>query len=295
MTRPVHLVVGADGLVGNALVQRLRSAGESMVATTRRRSNVNDDCLYLDLAEPLDNWRSPSRLSVATICAGITKAQACKDDPTYTSKVNVERTSDLIGDLVAAGAFVIFISTNQVFDGAKPFQSPDASPHPVTEYGLQKSEVERRLAQYGDSVAIIRFAKILGPHALLIPGWVQSLRDGKTIHPFSDMTMAPIPLSCAVTVLSLVAQLRLSGILQVSGQEDISYAEAAHLGAKALSIDSQLIEPAKTAEHGSSTEPIPAHTTLNIDRLKASLGIVPPSVKWTIETAFANPQLLAGA
>jgi len=107
--------------------------------------------------------------------------------------------------------------------------------------------------------------------------------------------MAPIPLSCAVTALALIAQLRLPGIMQLSGQEDISYAEAAWLGAKVLSVDPRLVEPVKAAERGSYIEPIPAHTTLNIGRLKALLGVVPPAVKWTIETAFANPQLLAGA
>ena len=295
MTQPVYLVIGADGQVGSALVRRLRNAGESVFATTRRPGNVNNNCAYLDLLEPPDDWKCPCPASVAIVCAGITKAQACKDNPLSTGKVNVQGISDLVGNLVAAGAFVIFLSTNQVFDGVTRFQLPESPLAPMTEYGRQKSEVERRLAQCGDSVAIVRFAKILGPDASLIPGWVQSLRSGKPIHPFSDMTMAPIPLSCAVTALALIAQLRLPGIMQLSGQEDISYAEAAWLGAKVLSVDPRLVEPVKAAERGSYIEPIPAHTTLNIDRLKALLGVVPPAVQWTVETAFANSQLLAGA
>jgi dTDP-4-dehydrorhamnose reductase len=255
---------------------------------------VTDDCVYLDLTEDDGNWKSRFPISTATICAAITKAQACKDDPAYTAKVNVQGISSLIGNLVAAGAFVIFLSTNQVFDGERPFQLPNAPLSAVTEYGRQKAEVEHRLGQYGDSVAIVRFAKILGPHASLIPGWVQTLRAGKIIHPFTDMTMAPVPLSCAVTVLTLIGQLRLSGIIQVSGQEDITYAEAAHFGAEALGVDPQLIQPVKAAEQGAYTEPIPTYTTLNVDRLMETTGILPPSVHWTIRTAFATPDLLAG-
>jgi dTDP-4-dehydrorhamnose reductase len=295
MNTPVHLVIGADGLVGGALVRRLRDSGQPVAATTRRRANVTEDRIYLDLTEPPDNWTFPWPIGVATICAGITKAQACKDDPRATGAVNNQGMTSLIAALAAAGAFVIFLSTNQVFDGSKPFQVPHASLSPITEYGRQKAEVERRMMQYDERAAIVRFAKILGPQPALIPTWVGQLSKGEPIHPFSDMTMAPIPLSCAVTVLSLVAEFRFSGIFQLSGQEDITYADAACLGAKILGLDSTLIQPVTGAQSGTYTEPIPSYTSLSIDRLRSTFGIVPPDARWTIETAFANPQLLAGA
>lgn len=293
-TQPIHLIVGADGLVGGALFRRLRNAGKSVVGTTRKRAGVNESYSYLDLAEPAGEWKFPWPVSVAIICAGVTKAQACKDDPVSTAAINVEGISSLASTLVAAGAFVIFLSTNQVFDGSTPRQEPDARLCPATEYGRQKAEVERRIAEHGDSVAIVRFAKILGSRPSLIAGWIDSLRGGKPIHPFSDMTLAPIPLSCAVTALTLVAQLRLPGILQVSGDEDIPYAEAARAGARALGADPRLVQPVAASEVGTLGEPIPLHTTLNMDRLMITMGIVPPAARWTIETAFGNPHLLSG-
>lgn len=290
-----HLVIGADGLVGSALFRRLRNAGQSVAGTTRRRAKVHVRRIHLDLAECVDHWESPWPVSVATVCAGVTTVQACKDDPRSAAAVNVEGISSLVSNLVAAGAFVILLSTNQVLDGSKPCQAPDAPLSPATEYGRQKAEVERRMARHGDSVAIVRFAKILGAQPSLFSGWRASLDSGKPIHPFSDMTLAPVPLSCAVTVLALVASLRLPGILQVSAEEDISYAEAARIGANALGADPRLVQPVAASEMGGYAEPIPAHSTLNIDRLKIAMGVVPPPSQWTIETAFANPQLLAGA
>jgi dTDP-4-dehydrorhamnose reductase len=295
MAKPIHLVVGADGLVGAALFRRLRKAEVYAAATTRRRENVREDCIYLDLVEKAGGWEWPWPIQVAIICAGITKAQACKDDPNSTAITNVHGISTLIGSLVAAGAFVVFLSTNQVFDGARPCQLPGAPFAPITEYGRQKAQVEEQMAQYGNSVAIVRFSKILGPQPALIPAWVDNLRSGKPIHPFSDMTMAPIPLSCAVSVLLFAAQFRLGGIIQVSGQEDIPYSDAACIGATALGIDAQLVQPVTAAELGTYTEPVPAFTSLNVDRLREEFGLVPPDVLWTIEAAFANPQLLEGA
>jgi dTDP-4-dehydrorhamnose reductase len=294
MIKPVHLIVGADSLVGGALLRSLQHARESVAGTTRRPANTDDYRIHLDLGGLLDNWNPPWPVSVATICAGITKAQACKDNPLSTAAINVQGICRLVAKLVSSGSFVIFLSTNQVFDGSVSFELAGAPLSPVTEYGRQKAEAEQQLARYGDSVAIVRFAKILGSRSPLIDGWIDLLKSGKPIHPFSDMTMAPVPLSCAVTVLSLIGRHRLSGIFQVSGQEDVSYAEAARAGAKALGFDQELVQPVAAAHLASYTESIPAHTTLNIDRLKSSLGMVPPSVSWTVHTAFANPVLLSG-
>jgi cupin fold WbuC family metalloprotein len=289
---PVHLVVGADGLIGGALVRRFEGAGASVAGTTRRKERVSEHCAYLDLARPSDKWKFPWPVDVAILCAGVNKLQLCKDQPEATAKINVEAVSKLAGDLVEAGAFVIYLSTSQVFDGSRPCQAVDAPYSPMTEYGRQKAEVERRLSKYGDSVAIVRFAKILGPQPSLFSEWATALRKGEAIHPFSDMTLAPAPLSHAVSVLTRVAELRLPGIFQVSGSEDITYAEAARLGAKALGADPRLVQPVASSEEGTYTEAIPAHTSLNMDRLYSATGIVPPTVQWTVETAFINPQLL---
>jgi dTDP-4-dehydrorhamnose reductase len=294
MNEPVHLVVGADGLVGGALLRRLDSMGIAAVGTTRRAANISDRMIHLDLAAQACEWDFPWPVSVATICAAVTKAQACKDDPTATAAVNVTGISAIVSRLVAVGAFVIFLSTNQVFDGAVPHQSADAPQSPRTEYGRQKAALEQAIAPHGDSVAIVRFAKILGPVPALIPAWIDSLRKGLPIHPFSDMTLAPVPLSSAVTILSLIASLRAPGVFQFSGDEDISYADAARIGASALGLDQGLIQPVTVAA-SSFSESVPAFTSLDISRIESAFGLVPPTSRHTIETAFVSPAQLLGA
>ena len=289
---PVQLVIGADGLLGGALLRRLRMAGESVAGTTRRRANVSEQCLYLDLTDTACEWRAPWPVSVAYVCAGVNKLQVCKGDPEGTAKVNVEGVCSLAAGLAAAGAFVVLLSSNHVLDGSAPRRAPDAPLSPLTEYGRQKAEVERRMAACGASVAIVRFAKILGPGPSLFTGWADSLARGEAIHPFSDMSLAPVPLSFAVEALTRTATLRLSGVTQVSAAEELSYAEAALAGARALNADPGLVQPVAAAKLGAYKEAIPPHTTLNIDRLGSALGLVPPAVRWTVETAFVNSQLL---
>lgn len=283
--RPTKLVVGADSLVGAAVLANWRDTGECAAGTTRRPHKVDESHPYLDLSGDVRTWKSPNPVSVAVICAGETRVEACKLDPLATARVNVDATSALIGNLVKQGAFVIFLSSNRVFDGSIPFCRPEEPVSPATEYGRQKAETERLISKWGNSVAIVRFTKILEPNTPRFETWGRALKKNERIHPASDIYMSPVPLTCAVSITGLVADLRLPGIWHVSGGDDISYADAARVVARMLNVDGDLIQPVEVASTTVDTEPEPRHTALNIDRLKSILGVVPPGVGWTIRDA----------
>lgn len=105
-------------------------------------------------------------------------------------------------------------------------------------------------------------------------------------NPNQTMAEAQLPYHLENSVLRLVADRRVSGILHVSGEKDISYAEAASIGARMLGADENLFKPIRACDSGFYTEPVPAHTTLNIDRLRSLLGVEPPDIQWTPRAAF---------
>ena len=80
------------------------------------------------------------------------------------------------------------------------------------EYGRQKAEAESQLLQFGNMVAIVRFSKIIAPVMPLFQSWIHDLKAGKSIHPFSDMVMAPVSLTFATRVLCDIAENKTSGI-----------------------------------------------------------------------------------
>lgn len=284
--KQVTLIVGADSTIGGALLSHLQRAGEWVIGTTRRRGKIDKNRIYLDLSDSVKNWHFTSPIGVAILCAGVTKLDECRRNPTTTAFINVDAVSELVKNLVANGAFVIYLSSNEVFDGSVPYSLPEDPLSPQTEYGRQKAEVENRIR--GESLSIVRFTKVLEPTVPLFSEWSEALRNKTTIQPFADLFMAPITLACAVSVLRLVADLRLPGILQVSGERDISYAEACSLGAMVLGADPNLVQPVWASESGRFKEPIPVNTTLNVDRLRSVIGMEPPDVDWTIEALFTR-------
>ncbi len=285
---PKILIVGSNSLIGEAFLDHLSLSGINAIGTTRRKASIGRSQIYLDLSENTKSFQYPESIDTAVICAGVTKIEECRRNSKLSYVINVKNTLELIKKLVTRGAFVIYLSSNQVFDGSIPYRMPEDPVSPVTEYGRQKAEVERKISQWGDSISIVRFTKVLGPKDPLFSQWSEALRNGESIRPFSDMFMAPVPLSCAVSVLKIIMDLRLSGITQVSGKQDIPYLEAACLGARLLGFDVGLVKPITLLESESYMEPIPANTTLNIDCLKHILGIVPPDVRWTIKWAFKS-------
>jgi dTDP-4-dehydrorhamnose reductase len=288
---PATLVVGSKGMIGGALVKQQRQTGRRVIGADLGENSSDGEYISINLADDLSDWQPPCPVQLVYLCAAVSKLEECRQDPKGSSQINIRSTVKLADILRKQGAFVVFLSSNQVFDGTNLLANPDLPFSPLTEYGRQKAETERLLRQHIESTAIVRLTKVLGPNSI-IWSWAASLLAGKPITPFKDMYLAPVPLDTVITVLNLIGNLKLSGIWQISGERDISYADAALWGAKVLGVDSGLLEPVFIAESRLELEANPKNTTLNSDRLPKQLGIVPPSIRWTIERAFKKAQSL---
>jgi dTDP-4-dehydrorhamnose reductase len=197
--------------------------------------------------------------------------------------VNVDSTLTLARRFSETGAALFFPSTNLVFDGSIPFRQATDPTNPQCEYGRQKVETERGLATLTDKVAVIRFTKIIGPGMMLLKNWAADLRQHRTIHPFSDMVLAPVSLRFATEVILAVMQRDSYGLWQVSAAEDVTYEQMARHLARKIGAPQSLIEPVESGKSGLALEFISKHTTLDTSRLKDELGLAPPSVWETLD------------
>jgi dTDP-4-dehydrorhamnose reductase len=284
----VSLIVGADSSIGRALAARLISAGKRVIETTRRHDTLCETRIFIDLTKEIENWLPPAKIDVAYLCAAVTSTEQCRQDPVHSAEVNVRNTLSLARNLISRGTFVVFLSTNQVYDGSIPWRKADDKVCPKTEYGRQKAEAEKQLLALGNLVSIVRFTKILSSNMPLFQGWIQRLRNHQEIHPFLDMVMAPVPLFFAVEVLSRLGELRLPGIVQVSGEKDISYDQVAYYLARQIDANLDLVKPRNSKEVGLQAEFVPLYTTLDTTQLRIQLGLDPPKVWSGIDLILRN-------
>jgi|688.fasta_scaffold94806_2 dTDP-4-dehydrorhamnose reductase len=266
------LVVGADGLVGATVAARLEAAGTSVIRTSRRGSPGS---MPLDMSALSTQWSPPPGVAAAVLCAAVTSTEACRDRPDEARRVNVEGTLELARRLADAGARIVFLSTNLVFDGSTPFTPATAARCPRTAYGRMKAEAEERLLALGGTT-VVRLTKVVGRTLPVIDRWRDSLDRGEPIRPLTDLVVAPVSLDLAAMVIAATAREPLGPILQVSARADVTYADVAARLAARWGAASALVQPASAADLGLALEHLPAHTTLDASLVRDRLGIEPP-------------------
>jgi len=267
------LVIGADGLIGSAVASRLEAAGTPVIRTSRRGTPGSTP---LDLTAISDRWSPPSGIVAAVLCAAVTSTDACRSRPAECRRVNVDATCEMGRRLTDAGARLVFLSTNLVFDGSMPF-TPAGTPRcPQTAYGRMKAEAEERLLALGNGTTVVRLTKIIGRTLPVIERWRESLGHGEPIRPLADLVMAPVSLDLVTAVIAAAAREPLGPVLQVSASADLSYADVASRLAARWNAASELVRPASVAEFGMALEHLPAHTTLDASAVRIKLDIPPP-------------------
>ena len=244
-----HLIIGADGMIGKAL----RTALPDAYVTTRAD---------LDLAVLPSTWPVLPKADVAYICAAVTKLDACENDPTASRQVNVVGTGALIEKLQVQGTHVVFLSSNQVFDGSVPFRKAHDVQCPINEYGRQKAEVEQWLAARPHPYTILRLTKVLAAPLPILAQWEADLRAGKSIEAFDDLLLAPVPIQQVVNRLIEIGNAKPTGIMQLSGEHEASYYDVACEMAVSMKLDVQKIIPISAQSKGIPRNFLPQHVTL---------------------------------
>jgi dTDP-4-dehydrorhamnose reductase len=276
------LLVGKDSQIGSYFFNHYPGIS---IGTTRRKDEQSRDSksLFLDLSDDISQWLPPDNIHCAIILSAVTSIDVCKSDMQLSRFINIDQTIKLIKILKEDNIFIIFPSTNLVFNGDTPFQKSDDIRTPVTAYGKMKAEMETFILENHIQGSIVRFSKIISPDNKLIISWIHNLKTGIKIYPFYDMYLSPIPISIVCNVLYQIAEKHLPGIIQVSGNEDISYADLAFYISRKLGYDYNLIEPVSWRNSGIDLETVPLHTTLNTARLRDELGISIPDICTTID------------
>jgi dTDP-4-dehydrorhamnose reductase len=272
------LVVGAESGLGQSLLARTIGEGHRVLATSRKSRK---GCFAVDFSDPPRKWQIPEEVDVAFLCAGMTSVTACREDPDRAWAINVHGTAALAQRLIDRGAFVVFPSSNRVFDGNSPWPKADSATMPMTEYGRTKAAAEEKLLRLGQSVAVIRLTKILGADSSPIRNWNDCLRRRLPVQPYADMVMAPVSLRFVTDLLLRIAAGHFSGVSQASGAADVTFEQVCRAVCRHLAAEESLVRPI-TCHDGSVQDHVPTYTALDTSRIQAAFGLAPPSIDDTL-------------
>ena len=221
------IVLGATGMLGHKLLQRLRNDHE--VAGTIRSSVADAELsrvfqgikLYpgleatdlCSLERVIDDWRP----QVVLNCIGIIKQTAAASDPLRSIAINSLLPHQLAQITAARGARLIHFSTDCVFSGHRGNYVEDDVPDPVDLYG--RSKLLGEVTQQG---ALTLRTSIVGRelrgHLGLID-WFLSQR-GRRVKGYVRAHYSGLTTSALADVIGWLIQThpKLEGVWQVSGE-----------------------------------------------------------------------------
>jgi len=150
------LVTGAGGMLGRDLVAAARAHGHECAGLDRRALDVTDRrAVDAAVAE-----RAPE---VIVNCAAWTDVDGAEADEAAALAVNGTGAANLAAAALAAGARVVQLSTDYVFDGSasRPYVESDPT-GPLSAYGRTKLAGEQAVLGASRDHAVVRTAWLFG-------------------------------------------------------------------------------------------------------------------------------------
>jgi dTDP-4-dehydrorhamnose reductase len=246
------LITGAAGVVGSAVSARFLETDFNCVLVGRERPEpgppqamVRCDLESRSAVERLIEHTEPE---IVLHLAGNKDVFALERMPELAWRANVETTKNLVAALKGSETFVIYISTDYVFEGtAGPYA--EASPaRPTTEYGRSKLAAEACLLESGLRVAIARSAALFGFPNDFVSVVRDCLTARKPFAAFSDLVSNPTFVEDLSAMLMRLMDARLTGIFHLCGSEPMSREEFAKKIACAFRLDPSLVHREERTE-----------------------------------------------
>ncbi len=151
------LITGCRGQIGRELIEA-RRAGLSLIGL----SHVDLDVTDRDAVRRIVDRYRPMLIVNA---AAYTAVDHAESEPDAAFAVNADGPAHLAEAAAAAGAWLVHLSTDYVFDGAKPAAyTEDDAVRPLGVYGASKAAGEQAVRERLDHHVILRTSWVFGVH-----------------------------------------------------------------------------------------------------------------------------------
>jgi len=202
------------------------------------RFNLEDNKSISDLMARLEP-------EVVIHSAALTDVDLCEREKKLAYRTNVEGTRALAQAAEKTGSFLIYISTDYIFDGSRGMYKEDDWTDPVNYYGVTKllgeqfcrGCIARTCVTYGSKPASgkVNFALWL----------INSLKSGQNFRVVTDQFMTPTLNTNLARMVLEIADKRLCGVYHLAGATRISRYDFALKLAREFDLDHSLILPSR--------------------------------------------------
>ena len=148
------LITGGSGQLGTSLQRQL--AGTDYLAPSHAQLDITD-------AEQVYEFFQATRPDAVIHCAAYNNVDLAETESEQCRLVNVKGTENIVSAARVFGSYVIYTSSDYVFDGRKvgAYQTADKK-NPLSVYGASKSKAEDLVLAEPNN-AVVRISWLFGP------------------------------------------------------------------------------------------------------------------------------------
>jgi dTDP-4-dehydrorhamnose reductase len=281
------LVTGANGLLGQKLVELLQQDETVHVIATGRRPLthplIRGEFHEMDITDKasVNSVFTKTNPEAVIHTAAMTQVDHCETQREECWKQNVDGVGNVVRAAEIAGAHLIHVSTDFIFDGTHGPLTEEEKPNPVNYYGESKLAGEKIVQQSQCRWAILRTVLVYGVTPDMsrsnIVLWVKkSLEEGKRINVVNDQWRTPTLAEDLAMGCYLAVKKKTTGIYNISGEGMMSPYDIALATADYFKLDKSLI---RSTDSNQFKQPArrPLKTGFIIDKAKKELGYLPHS------------------
>jgi dTDP-4-dehydrorhamnose reductase len=150
------LVTGGAGMLGQAVASTAHRLGHDVVSVSRADLDITD-------ADRVSRVFAAVKPRAVINCAAWTDVDGAEAEEAAAARVNAEGAAIVARAAARAGARLVHLSTDYVFDGTKTDPWLESDPvAPLQAYGRTKLAGERAVAEATDDHAVVRTAWLFG-------------------------------------------------------------------------------------------------------------------------------------
>jgi len=263
MADPGLLVLGARGMLGTDVTAALAAAGVPARGLDLPELDITDEDALRGVV---------SARSVIINCAAYTDVDRAEDQEALARRVNADAVAALGGLAAEAGAYVLHVSTDFVFDGTKTgAYTEDDPPNPLSAYGRTKLAGEQALAASGCRHGVIRIQWTYGRAGRHFVSKIAELaRARDRIMVVDDQSGAPTATTEAALAILALADARAEGIHHFAAAGEATRFDVARTVVEGLGL-STVVEPC-SSDHFITRAARPANSRFDCARVRALLG-----------------------
>jgi dTDP-4-dehydrorhamnose reductase len=250
------LITGASSLPGYRTTQEALNKGHEVIAIynthpipiendklTKIKLDIRD---YLRVQELLEREKP----EVIIHMAALGNVDQCEKEKKLAWEVNVQATINIARFASKTSSFIVYLSTDYVFDGEKGNYAEDTPPNPVDYYGLTKLMGEIACMSANTDYAIVRASSIYGfgpGRSNFAKFLVEKLSKGEPIKALVDQYTTPTQASLLAKAVMEIIERGLKGVFHTVGKKMNRYEFALEV-AEVIGLDKSLIKQARMDE-----------------------------------------------